>query len=80
MNCHWNYFIVTSILAVGPKEEKLKLILEEKKNIIAVFPDYFSGLVKNKSTVITLPTNRIKWKQLIYTRHIQIIYDNRTLF
>ena len=39
------------MIAMKPKEKKLKLILEERsKIIIAVFLDDFSGLVKNKNT------------------------------
>ena len=48
MNCHWNYFIVTSILAVGPKEEKLKLILEEKKILLLCFQIILVVLLKIK--------------------------------
>lgn len=59
------------MIAMKPKEKKLKLILEERsKIIIAVFLDDFSGLVKNKNTWIILPRNRIKWKQLIDKIHI----------
>lgn len=50
------------------KENIIKIILEDK--ILTVFLDYFSGCVNNKNTVITLPTNIIKWKQFTFKIHI----------
>lgn len=61
---------ITLLIVMKLKEKILKIILCGK--ILAVFLDYFSGLVSNnnKNTAITIPTNRIKWKQFPFKIHV----------
>lgn len=46
---------------------------------LVLFLHYFSGLVNSKNTVIILPVNIIKCRQLTYDAHISIIDNYKTL-